>query len=593
MRLLSYIIFKYKNLSYQKKLLFSYFTLIFVPLIILSIYFGVYTSRSLREHSINLCHLHLNQATNALYTKTSDMLSLAKSISMQKLIRTDLEKDPASLTLMQQADDLTEISEQVSSLYYDTSIYSVRLFVNSKFAYARRRIVTWPLSEAEALFCDEAEYIMRTPTLHGPTLLSTDAHTLRPVFSLTMPIHATEDYNRTTALACVDIFQDAVLEIMKTADYSQKGNVYLTDSRGTPLLGYSNSKNSLIAADELPASIDISKTLVLEDNGNMTAVSSQIEGYWYLVTCSPVYSLSSQDRFFTLQLALFSLTIGIAVYLLAYVYARFNTRRIVSLSNTVAKIQQGELDVHCTVDSYDEIGDLQNSFNEMVLQINHLLDSQYQLGKQIKDSELKLLQAQINPHFLYNTLNLIKWTAQNKNADEVSDIVEKLSRYYRIGLSNGLELISIHDELEHVSLYVQLQNKRFDNNIQLEIHADAAVYEYRILKLLLQPLVENCILHGLKDNRGIITIDLAQSEAFLCITITDDGVGISAEKQARIRLNQELKITTSGQGGYGLTNIQERLLNFYGKESVLQISSAPGMGTSVKICLPLNKVIPK
>ena len=249
--------------------------------------------------------------------------------------------------------------------------------------------------------------------------------------------------------------------------------------------------------------------------------------------------------------------------------------------------------MHCTVDSYDEIGDLQNSFNEMVLQINHLLDSQYQLGKQIKDSELKLLQAQINPHFLYNTLNLIKWTAQNKNADEVSDIVEKLSRYYRIGLSNGLELISIHDELEHVSLYVQLQNKRFDNNIQLEIHADAAVYEYRILKLLLQPLVENCILHGLKDNRGIITIDLAQSEAFLCITITDDGVGISAEKQARIRLNQELKITTSGQGGYGLTNIQERLLNFYGKESVLQISSAPGMGTSVKICLPLNKVIPK
>ena len=161
--------------------------------------------------------------------------------------------------------------------------------------------------------------------------------------------------------------------------------------------------------------------------------------------------------------------------------------------------------------------------------IKNLLSEQYNMGVQLKNSDLKLLQAQINPHFLYNTLNLIKWTAQTKDSEEVADIVDKLSSFYRVSLSNGLDLISIRDELTHVTLYVQLQNKRFDNNIHLETNISPDVYDFHILKLLLQPLVENSIVHGLQNKPGSIRITISKTSDFLSIIIADNGCGISKE----------------------------------------------------------------
>jgi len=317
--------------------------------------------------------------------------------------------------------------------------------------------------------------------------------------------------------------------------------------------------------------------------------SSMISGTWSLVACSPLDSIFAWRRLFLWQIGVLFLLVGIVMYFFASIFARFNSVRIVRLTDITQKVKKGDLSVRCSVDSDDEIGNLQLNFNEMIHQMESMLKTQYELGRQVQNSELKLLQAQINPHFLYNTLNLISWTAKNKEPDEVCDIVNKLSQFYRIGLSNGFELISLQDELAHVSLYVQLQNK--SHEVHLEVHVEQNVLDILILKLLLQPIVENSIVHGLAETGGTITIDISQTLEFLSIVIADNGSGISPEKQSLIRLKQELQATSIQQGGFGIANVTKRLRNYYGDVSKLEFTSIPGKGTSTEILIPISKCI--
>lgn len=589
MNLLSYIIFRIKSISYPKKLFLSYFILIFLPLTILSIVFYIHISTTQLRNFTNLSNLYLNHATTALETRISEMLSLTKSLSRQESLRVCMEKDPATCSIIEQANDLEQMQLVIDSYYYDTSIYQVRLYVNPDFRYADKEGTTWSLASIEEHFPGSGDKIFKGPMLHGPFQLNRELDNYISVFSLTMPVYGIKDYDHAVGLICIDIFEEGILDILKTTDYSQKGEVYLTDSSGRPLIGYHSSTDSILVYDSSTPEFHVEESFTLS-KGNLTVISPLIQGTWHLVACSPT-TFSATDGITLFQLLLIVFVIGVVIYILGHIYAHFNSKRIIALSNTVKNIQQGDLSTHCIVDSYDEIGELQVNINEMIEKIEYLLSEQYNMGIQLKNSELNLLQAQINPHFLYNTLNLIKWTAQAGTADEVSDIVDKLSNFYRISLSNGLDLISIRDELTHVTLYVQLQNKRFNNNIRLETDISADVYDLHILKLMLQPLVENSIVHGLRNNPGVIKISILRTSDHLFITIADNGCGITPEKLSKIKLCQELGLDSSSSSGYGLVNIYERLKNYYGESSSLNILSQIDVGTTIEISLPLDRMI--
>ena len=159
-----------------------------------------------------------------------------------------------------------------------------------------------------------------------------------------------------------------------------------------------------------------------------------------------------------------TIIISVIAFILSYVYAKYSTRRIKTLAKQVQRVENGDLNVSCIVDSDDEIGELQNSFNFMVRRISVLIDERYNLGKNLKDMELRALQAQINPHFLYNTLDLISWKATANGDMETVDIVVKLARFYRLSLSNGSDFLPLSDEAEHVRLFVELTNLSHINN---------------------------------------------------------------------------------------------------------------------------------
>jgi two-component system sensor histidine kinase YesM len=227
----------------------------------------------------------------------------------------------------------------------------------------------------------------------------------------------------------------------------------------------------------------------------------------------------------------------------------------------------------------------------MIARIQSLIDQVYGEQKAKREAELRILQEQIKPHFLYNTLDTIQWMAQEHRVDDVVSMVGALTRLFRIGLNKGRELIDLSEELEHVESYLCIQKMRYEDKFDYEIAAEPGLGCYKVLRLILQPLVENAIYHGIKERRGHgrLFVGACMAEGELRLTVRDDGAGIPVERVAE--LNALLAQTDPGAaksfGGYGIRNVHERIVLTFGKPFGLGFESVLGAGTEVRIRHPL------
>jgi two-component system sensor histidine kinase YesM len=231
----------------------------------------------------------------------------------------------------------------------------------------------------------------------------------------------------------------------------------------------------------------------------------------------------------------------------------------------------------------DEVGQLAENLNEMLVRSETLFQEQCQMRDSLKNAELQVLQAQINPHFLYNSLDMIHWMALKHQVQDIGVAVENLSSFYRFSLGMGEDKVSIDKELKHVQAYVNIQNIRYRNNIDLRFHVPEELMHYQIVRIVFQPLVENCIQHGIRaraDSRGVIDITGRKVERVIRFSVADNGVGMSQEKLEAIRGGQ------LGKVGYGVNNINRRLTLNYGPDHGLRYVSEPGKGTTVAFDIP-------
>ena len=259
----------------------------------------------------------------------------------------------------------------------------------------------------------------------------------------------------------------------------------------------------------------------------------------------------------------------------------FVTKRIRRLRSGMKEVEQGNFEVNITSDSRDEIGDLVNGFDSMLLQLNTLIKEVYEGRIKEKEYEMKALQAQINPHFLYNTLSLINWKAIEADAEDISKITLALSTFYRTSLNKGKNVMSLSDELRNMRSYLDIQLMMHDYEFDVEFDVDESIGQYQSLNLMLQPLIENAIAHGIDvktDGRGKLTITGKEDGDLIVLTVADNGVGMSDEQAARI-LTEESK-------GYGVRNVNERIKLYYGEQYSLQIESKIGQGTKASIRIP-------
>ncbi len=263
------------------------------------------------------------------------------------------------------------------------------------------------------------------------------------------------------------------------------------------------------------------------------------------------------------------------------------SKPITALTDLMTYAKTGNLDVQMSVISNDEIGILSEKFNEMMHEINHYTAKEIKDLKRLQTSELETLQAQINPHFLYNTLDSVIWMARTGDNDEVVKMVSALTTFFRVSLSKGADTITIGQELSHLDSYLTIQSMRYASILSYETNVDDHYKQYFIPKLLLQPLVENSIYHGIKniDRPGKITTTITEDERNLYIHIKDTGLGM--DENTLEKLNTVCR-TAQGKAmnSYGVVNVCRRMQILFGEEYYLKYESILEEGTHVTIPIP-------
>jgi two-component system sensor histidine kinase YesM len=254
------------------------------------------------------------------------------------------------------------------------------------------------------------------------------------------------------------------------------------------------------------------------------------------------------------------------------------------LANEMGKVKNGIFDVHIKVFSKDEIGIVSSIFLNMIYQIKSLIEKVYISQIKEKDAELKALQAQINPHFLYNTLDSIRWLAIKNKDFAVSEQLEILSDLFRHTLNNGHEVTTIGEEIQHLQNYISIQKNRFGDKITFEQKVDPKLYSIKTIKLILQPIVENAIFHGLepKLGNGKISLEIICSDDMLEFIICDDGIGLDQEKITKMLTKEK-----GSAGSFALKNIHDRIQLRFGSQFGIQVESQWNQGTHVRITTPI------
>lgn len=263
------------------------------------------------------------------------------------------------------------------------------------------------------------------------------------------------------------------------------------------------------------------------------------------------------------------------------------TKPIGKLCKVTGQISEGDFSVRTKVDTSDEIAVLGESVNEMTEKLEVMVNKIKEDERKMRYAELRLLQEQINPHFLYNTLDTIVWLIEGKDSENAVKMVVSLSEFFRLVLSKGKEYITIQEEELHILSYLQIQQARYRDILEYDVNMSQEIYPYKILKMTLQPLVENALYHGIKYKRakGKITVTGSLKNQKIHLMVEDNGVGMEQEEldQLRIEIQRPCKETESG---FGLANVNERIRMNFGAEYGMTIESAKGEGTRVKIVIP-------
>ena len=394
---------------------------------------------------------------------------------------------------------------------------------------------------------------------------------------------------RARGVVLIDMKLQVVQDIFVDMKVGQGGFLFIEDAEGGTVYAPVNPVVYRVRSEWLTGP---RTSTIRRIGGAGYQIIAQSSDYtrWKTIGVFPLNEIMSQVSL----IRYYSFIIAGVTLLVAVIASIFFTgsiaRRVIALRALMKEAEEGNLAVRFKGHQEDEIGHLGKSFNTMIEEIQKLIDLVYREQQSKREAELKTLQEQIKPHFLYNTLDTIHWMAQDRGANDIVQIVSALTSLFRIALSKGKEMISLSDELEHVRSYLIIQKLRYEDKFDFSLCVQDEVLPYMVLKLTLQPLVENAIYHGIKERRGhgSIRVEALRSDGALVLRVRDDGVGMSEEKLAAVRaLLTKAPEESSQKNGYGISNVNERIQLSFGKDFGLRFESAPGEGTTVEILHPL------
>lgn len=389
-----------------------------------------------------------------------------------------------------------------------------------------------------------------------------------------------EDYSQSVGILAVITDRRQLEELLRNSSQDQvmyletvDGAILASNVSGEELLRLPLSERNVDDQAFRSVSVDNTPCYVrsrLVDGSNV-----------YLVSVIPRQAIRRGTNSVSSNMSVVYLTASILLLLAMGVMTRAITGRLKLLEGQMIRIQAGDIGKIEESQYRDEIGRLISNYNVMADRVEELLQEQYILGQEKAEAQLKALQSQINPHFLYNTLDMINWMSQKNETDNIRNVVHAMSRFYRLTLSKGRDIVAIRDEVQMCEAYMEIQKRRYKGRICYEVEVEDEILDCLIPKITLQPFLENAIIHGInekEDGRGVVILNGWQEDGRITLSVTDDGDGMTVEDREK----------SPGGSHYGLSNIEHRLELFFGERIPVQIESSLGIGTCVIISIPMR-----
>ncbi len=389
----------------------------------------------------------------------------------------------------------------------------------------------------------------------------------------------------------VDLNYSAISDLCNNNSIEEKGYIFVLDAEGNIVY---HPKQQLMYGGLKTENIDAimecrEDSLIIDEGGDskLYTMSKSKRTGWTVVGAAYTSELLKNNEQAQMWYLLVASILLLAVIGISSIISREITKPIRSLRDSMRKVQNGQFDTHVEVITENEIGSLGRSFNLMTSEIQALMEQNVYEQKQKRKSELKALQAQINPHFLYNTLDSIIWMSEAGENDEVVEMTSALARLLRQSISNDQEEVELEKEIEYVKNYLTIQKMRYKDKLEFFIYVDPRVAHVPIIKLVLQPLVENAIYHGIKykETKGNLKIYARPVDGRVEIVVADDGIGMDEDVMEHI-FDEHRK--EQKRNGVGVPNVQKRLKLQYGSEYGIRYESVKGAGTKAVITIPVD-----
>lgn len=583
--------------SMRTKLALSYLLLTALPLIIIATFVFNVSIMTLKNEVSAYVANTLEQVNNNIDNTFVQLSNISANIGLDESIQDILKKD-SSRSLEEKIQDDEKVAEIIENATINfTNIKALHIFSFNGEVYSMK-------GSSSSLMADynftrkkwfETMKQLNKKSLILPTYIQTDTTeegNNRKVFGYIMEINDVQT-NKNIGYLMVEMDISAFANLLQSISSNQ--TIIIDDNKTViyhPQSEYISSQFQTNYVSELLERKAGHMITNLNSGEQMITFNTSANTGWTVLSVMPTNILFSKINSFKLAMVYTIILCILSSVVIAILMSKSVTEPISLLRSRMKMAESGDFDIQIDVKSKDEIGELSISFNNMIVRIKKLIQRIYQTEILRKEAELSALQAQINPHFLYNTLQIMDIMAEEKGADEISGSCRALAKIFRYSISKGQGFVSLKEEVQHVKNYVYIQQLRLGNHLTVKYNIDEELYKYEIIKLVLQPLVENAILHGI-ENSGrscVIKVSATVERQSLIIDVEDDGVGMDEDELKKVQhsLYQEEDDDDprSDKCGIALRNVNNRIKLYYSDQYGMSIQSVRNVGTKVTLVLP-------
>lgn len=568
---------RFKKLAMWKKMLIAYS----IPLILLIVAVmsgaALYLEKRAERDVRNGAEQAQRQAESYISSRIGNMNYVMQQILTSYELRELLEQIPErrGQGLRESYAEFFALSVVLQRIEFNNDEYRVGMYVPDSLIYSSNNYLFYP--ESSFLRIERVEELQGD--IHNgknayrilQDKRTGDPSSVQAYLTLLSMIRVTDGAGTERGYPVkAGIRLEAIRQILRNGRTIEGSLLYLADEDGRILAATDERREQALSRLPLPKSPAENWTLVTVEGRKYYSLHRSLEyNDWEIVSLIPLSNFRRQFFWLFLLMGTTVTLLVAAVAIISYIVAKYYSNRISFLNGRMGAVQNGAINTRTELqlpgdDSGDEMDELYRNFDFMIEEVQKLMKEQYRLGRTVSETEMKALQAQINPHFLYNTLDLINWGAMDYGANEVAALARNLGQFYRISLNHGRSVITIGDELRHVQSFVSIENAHYGNVIHCEVDVPEEIRKYACLNITLQPFVENSIVHGIGEHTDIaechIRIAACREGEDIVFTVEDDGPGIDADTARNIVMAKP----GEGNRGFGIGNVNFRIRLCYG-----------------------------